>query len=193
MCRNCTVCEGTGVRRYSWETTDRVCYACDGKKTFAPLDVDSILAAIVGTRGKSKGKLLSSRPDRKKGGRAYFVWRLARFHGGADVCMPCMADVEVAGDPYKPELNLLAEAVAKRAFGTEMAAAFRWGRALGMVQSVPAGLPMSAYEGGPAGTDIRGLADSPEFHTDRYEAAVEAGDTETVEDYTGLPLFASVA
>jgi hypothetical protein len=92
---------------------------------------------------------------------------MARFHGGADVCLPMMAEMDINGDPYEPELNALAEAVARKVFGTDLAASMRWGRALGYVDKVPEGLPDSAYEGGPAGTDIRGPQDSPEFHVDK--------------------------
>jgi len=45
-------------------------------------------------------------------------------------------------------LDLLADAVAKQVYGTDMAAAHRWGRSLGYVQEDVPGLPDSAYPGG---------------------------------------------
>jgi hypothetical protein len=191
--KECTRCKGAGqVADYFKPGEFRKCHYCDGRGTFPAVDVSGILAAIVSTRGKERGKLKKSRPDYKAGGRAYYVWRMARFNGGADVCMPIMAMGDVEGDPYIDVLDKLADAVAQRAFGTKFAAAARWGMALGMLQSVPAGLPSSAYPGGPAGTDIGSIADSPEFHTDRYSEAVESGDDETAAEYQDLPLFAGV-
>jgi len=53
-------------------------------------------------------------------------------------------------DPYLPVLDALADIVAKKAFGTDLAAAFRWGNALGMIDvPAPDGLPATAYAGGP--------------------------------------------
>jgi hypothetical protein len=85
--------------------------------------------------------------------RAYYVWRLARFHGGADVTMPMTADMMNAGDPFKTVLDQLSDVVAQKVFGTHMAAANRWGRALGFSRGDRPGLPDSAYEGGPVVTE----------------------------------------
>lgn len=180
--RNCTRCNGskltiseafTSLEGVVYPRREYACYACDGRGTFEPIDVRAILASIVGTRGASKGRLLSSRPDRSKGARAYFVWRWARFHGGADTCLPMMADAP--GDPFRTELDVLADAVAKRAFGTNMAAAYRWSGLIGPSVPVPDGLPASAYPGGPAGTDIGGIADSPEFHASSLTDECDGG------------------
>lgn len=47
--------------------------------------------------------------------------------------MPMMADLFVRGDPFKAELDKLADSVAKEQFGTDLAAAARWGRAFGLI------------------------------------------------------------
>lgn len=124
--------------------SNRVCYSCKGAGHFAPLDVESIVSAIKGRKG-----LRSARPAYALGARPYYVWRLARFHGGADVTMPVCAGMDISGDPFRAELDALADAVAKRVFGTDLAAAYRWRGAMGGSDSVPAGLPASAYAGGP--------------------------------------------
>src|SRR5690606_28352590 len=125
--------------------------ACSGRGEFPGLDVPAIVRAITSSRGPSKGRLLTSRPrndpaDRVGSSRAYFVWRLARFHGGRDVTLPVVAYTDIAGDPFGRELETLAEGVAKLAFGTDMAAAYRWGALLGFgPQDPPPGLPPTAY------------------------------------------------
>jgi hypothetical protein len=125
------------------------CFACDGRGDFPPVDVPAILEAI---KGRKSGSLRSARPNRKHGGRPYYVWRMARFHGGADVTMPVMASIDVAGDPFVKELDMLADAFAKRAFGTHMAATHRWGHALGYLNSNTPDLPATAYPCGPVKT-----------------------------------------
>lgn len=64
--------------------------------------------------------------------------------------MPMTASLVVHGDPYKDELDKVSELVAKKVFGTDMAATCRWGAALGYIrpEQVPAGMPDSAYSGG---------------------------------------------
>lgn len=117
--RTCTSCKGTKTDKYS---AGKRCWACDGRGWFPPLDVQAIVTAIKGRKG-----LRSKRPD---GRRSYYVWRLARFHGGIDVCLPMVAQWDIAGDPFDKELDLLSELVAKRAFGTDMAGARAWARVL---------------------------------------------------------------
>jgi len=149
--RDCTSCKGSG-KAYHWDhekaagKPPKPCYSCKGKGKFGPPDVEAIVAAIKGRKG-----LRASRPDRAHGPRAHFVWRLARFHGGADVTMPIGAETEISGDPWHKELDALPGLVAKRVFGSDMAAASRWGRLLGYVPAdadLP-GLPATAYESGP--------------------------------------------
>lgn len=148
--RECKRCKGAG-QSFSkgfttnegkvYEDTWRKCYACDGRGHFDKPNYLAIWAAIKGRKG-----LRSARP---KEDRPYYVWRLARFHGGADVTMPVGASLAAQGDPYREELERMADLVAKHVFGTDLAAAHRWGRALGYLDRDMPGLPASAYSGGP--------------------------------------------
>lgn len=116
--RQCLNCRGTGVREYD---PSLKCRSCGGHGYFLPPDEAAIRAAIFSPR--KKGQLVSRRPQDP---RAYFVWRLARFHGGADVTMPVMAYCDVFGDPYQEELEKLADRVAREVYGTDLAAMARW-------------------------------------------------------------------
>jgi hypothetical protein len=151
----CPKCNGTGkylqkgftaLSGTVYQDTEHTCYTCDGTGRFNRPDLNAILAAITNTRTHG---LRASKPkgnDR----RAYYVWRLARFHGGADVRMPMCAVFDSGSDPYLPLLDALADIVARKAFGTDLAAAFRWGNALGTLDvPAPDGLPATAYAGGP--------------------------------------------
>jgi hypothetical protein len=112
------------------------CYGCDGTGEFPAVDIDKLRETILATKGKNKGKLRASMASPTSGmeaKRAYYVWRLARFHGGADMTMPVMADLLIRHDPFKPLLDAIADAVAKITFKTDLAAAYRWGRALGAI------------------------------------------------------------
>jgi hypothetical protein len=44
-----------------------------------------------------------------------------------------MATALIDGDPYLEELDRLADSLAREYFGSDMRAALRWGRALGML------------------------------------------------------------
>lgn len=152
----CLRCNGKGT--YKKEQ----CYYCAGQGILpSPLEKDNmkeILNAITINK-KNKVQLRKSPPNKLedrfcyKGARAYYVWRLARFHGGADVTMPVCAVADVMFDPYKNELDMLAEAVARIFFGTDMAAAYRWVKLFGWVDEVHAGLHETAYERGPVAED----------------------------------------
>lgn len=151
---NCTRCKGEGTVPEHWDGEHyqeqpvgrKLCVYCRGKKTFDPPDVPAILQAIKGRKGlRSSMTFEMSRGNP----RAYYVWRLARFHGGKDVTMPMTACILIEGDPFHDLLDKIAELVAKKAFGTDMAAAYRWAGALGHSVSVPDGMPASAYSSGP--------------------------------------------
>lgn len=135
----CERCGGTGQG-----TLYERCPACRGRGRFEPPDYAAILRAIRGRKG------LRSRPP--AGAREYYVWRLARFYGGQDVTMPVLAFVRILGDPYQADLDALARSVAKRVFGTDLAAAARWAPLLGL-GSLPEEtldrLPPTARMGGP--------------------------------------------
>lgn len=135
------------------------CRSCQGAGTYPEPDIQAIAAAIKGRKG-----LRSKRPDAP---RAYYVWRMARFHGGQDVTMPVCAMADVQDDPWTRELDAIADAVAQAVYGTDMAAAYRWGGLLSSdVPPAPPGLPTSAYPCGPA------LLDN---HDELSNLIVEAG------------------
>ena len=138
----CGKCEGSGRSPH----TDRSCSYCSGRGQFHAPDVPFLLQLIKGRKG-----LRSKRPEGCD--RAYFIWRMARFAGGVDVTMPMMAQLAVAGDPYVPLLDLVADKVAERVYGTSRAGATRWANALGMELAPEEGLPASAHPGGPVVTD----------------------------------------
>lgn len=143
MSLDCTACKGTKVyvqeaftslegRHYAKMV--HKCHCCNGVGSFEPVDVEKIMAAIVATRGKNKGTLRASMtsPVYTEGAdaqRAYYVWRLARFHGGVDMSMPMMAGLVTRGDPFLDDLEKLADEVAKKFLGSDMRAAARWHRA----------------------------------------------------------------
>jgi len=148
--RPCKKCYGEGTRFWKgctdnggqvYPDENKVCIYCNGAGHFPPLDIPSICEEIKGRKG-----LRSARP---KSARAYYVWRLARFNGGADVTMPVCAMFDNGGDPFIKELDLVADAVAKNVFGTDLAAAYRWGNALGHNLTVPDNMPAAAYSCGP--------------------------------------------
>lgn len=142
--KDCTVCKGQGTvfhKGFEFEgkvypDSNRACTSCKGTGKFAEVNAPWILERILATKGKNKGKLRASMTSNfsdKEEARAYYVWRLARFHGGKDVTMPMMADLGVRGDPFKTDLDKLADQVAKDSFGTDLAGAARWGRAFGLI------------------------------------------------------------
>jgi len=64
--------------------------------------------------------------------RAYYVWRIARFHGGVDMHMPVAANMDSMGDPALEILDTFALRLAKANFGTATAALEVWGGPLGL-------------------------------------------------------------
>lgn len=129
----CSKCDGKGHslskgftcedgRRFPSEW--RTCYSCDGKGWFHAPDIFALVQSV---KGRKPGRLRSKRPDDARG---YYVWRLARFHGGADVCLPMGAEMEVSGDPYKAILDQLAKIVAKSVYGSGDVGSARWQQAM---------------------------------------------------------------
>lgn len=58
--------------------------------------------------------------------RAYYVWRIARFYGGADTRLPAKASSLCADDPALEALDDLANSIALEAFGTNSLGPNRW-------------------------------------------------------------------
>ena len=128
----CAKCDGRGeshsdYANYNASTGQfspgwKRCHYCDGRGSFPALDAAAVLAAVHTTRGARRLRASMTSPVGRglanvAAVRAYYVWRLARFHGGADVTMPMMANLLIEGDPALPDLERLA--------------AYTWGRALG--------------------------------------------------------------
>jgi len=159
---NCTKCDGKGEKHsdyahFNASTKEftagmKRCHYCNGRGTFPALDVEATVNACFTTRGGKRFRKSMTSPlprESPEAIRAYYVWRMARFHGGADVTMPMTAMMLIEGDPVVKQLELMADKVAIAAFGTSNAAASRWGRALGYDVPETPGLPASAYSGGP--------------------------------------------
>lgn len=154
--RTCPRCEGKGYRTWAEDSSTRPCRTCATTGSQPGLDVKGLIDAVFTKRGKTKTFRKSMTTtgcwNNVQAARAYYVWRLARFHGGKDVSMPMNAGLLCDGDAFKAELDEIAEAVAKIAFGTDMAAAYRWGALLRGVEA-PEGLPQTAYPNGPVCDD----------------------------------------
>lgn len=114
--------------------------------TFPAPSVPAIVSALYYTNGRTR-KFRKSPPQHwgeatsLEAKRAYYVWRLARFHGGVDLTLPMTADVLCRNDPWVQELDQMAGIVARKEFGSEHASEYRWGQMLGSVVSggVPSG------------------------------------------------------
>jgi hypothetical protein len=131
---NCKKCEGAGKYEYPGMAM-QICNSCCGGGTFPEVDKLEIRNLIMASRGKNKGKLKSSMTSPYRGtileNRSYYVWRMARFHGGVDVTMPVIAGLYSRNDPYLDHLDLFADEIAKESFGNNVKGALRWARALG--------------------------------------------------------------
>lgn len=117
----------------------RYCGSPLGENGYVTLDLAAILGAIVATRGENKGKLRASAPDDTVFG-ARTVWRLIRFHIGADMSLPVMSFdyvgvVGIVNGPAEEVIdwcNIASEALAVGLFGARRAltATAAWGRVL---------------------------------------------------------------
>lgn len=148
----CGRCNGTKIIVYEgftaldgtvYPTKEKPCLWCDGLGYFTKPNIIELVKAV---KGRKPGKLRSKRPDDS---RAYFIWRMARFHTGADVCLPMTAQMEVAGDPYRDLLELVAEMLAERLTGHGSAGRARWQAAMYGTAPQERYLPEAAYPGGP--------------------------------------------
>ena len=177
--RPCKKCKGTGTHDHHWHWNAATmtghhgpgpCDECKATGRIAKPDFDAIFETVTkGKKGVEKRTFRSSKPKfvnefkNPAEGRAYYVWRMVRFHGGADVTMPVVASMCVSYDPFEPELNKFSEHIAKAAFGTDMAAAYRWANALGHSIPVPANQPATAFACGPVTDGNKPLAEQPEL------------------------------
>lgn len=101
-----------------------VCNCCDGAGWFHAPDLKHLIKQIIGRKPRT---LRSARP---KSPRAYYLWRLARFHGGKDICLPMGAEMEISGDPYRDTLDAAARFVAQAYFGSGNVGTARWHQAM---------------------------------------------------------------
>jgi hypothetical protein len=150
----CTKCDGSTIISYKTmpDIAPRPCPFCNGRGHFHQVDLSFLLDRI---KGRKAGTLRSKRPNDD---RAWYVWRMARFHGGADVSMPMTASFAVTGDPYVPYLDEVAKAVAQTVYGTDAAGSLRWAHAMGHEVSDryldgSEIVPASAMPGGPVVLD----------------------------------------
>lgn len=125
----CPHCKGSGEVQFL-EEWRRECETCDG---FGKVHIDTcqILNAIT-TR---KGTLYRSLPkEARLTYGAEYVWRMARFHGGADTTMPVMCFYSIGCHGILKEdaqavlkvLDKIVDAVAKVYLGTDTAAVEAW-------------------------------------------------------------------
>lgn len=129
FCKGFTSLEG---KVYPDET--RECYKCEGRGEYPAVDFRDILSRVLATKGKNKGRIRAAfpSPSRNEGvnaNRAYYVWRMAQFNGGKDMTIPMTAQMLIGGDPHWKALERFSDEVAKRFYGTDMAAAQAWHRA----------------------------------------------------------------
>lgn len=149
---SCRKCEGSKLTVYEeWTSTDgthyprreKPCIWCDGVGHFTKPDLVELVKAI---KGRKPGTLRSRRPDDT---RAYFIWRMARFHTGKDVTLPMTAQMDIAADPYRDLLEFWAEKVAEKLTGHKSAGRARWQAAMYGTAPQERYMPESAYPGGP--------------------------------------------
>lgn len=126
----CPTCEGTGRRVDRHGQFLAPCSRCTGHGTLT-IDPDAIRDACLNSR---TGKFRASSPKRPDQGGVYgatFVWRMVRFHTGADMRQPLfiMWDYPRATHDL---LHAIADWVAWEVAGERsLTGALRWGRALG--------------------------------------------------------------
>ena len=109
----CETCNGSGeVEHWRHDGTMKPCSDCNGRGHFDAPKLVEILTAIQGRKRvyspRHKKEILALRSKRPDDVRAYYVWRMARFHAGIDVSIPMMAAMDVSGDPYVEILDHIA-------------------------------------------------------------------------------------
>ena len=149
----CKTCNGSGeVEHWRHDGTMKPCSDCDGRGYFVAPDFKAILKAIQGRKRimspcEGGGVIKALRTKRPDDSRAYFVWRLTRFHSGADVCMPMTAAFEISGDPYIKELNEFAASYAAALTGKGSIGSQRWNYSYGGIEPTdPEVLNMPTYD-----------------------------------------------
>ena len=147
--RTCKTCKGTGLSSFVFEGKQSECHSCHGEPDYFFPDFETLVNKIMGNKGLKSAKPVKYDFKFKSSARAYYLWRIARFHGGIDVTMPMSATLAINGDPFYNELEQAADYIAKKVCGTNMAAAYRWMNALGGSVKVPDNQPSTAFSCGP--------------------------------------------
>lgn len=165
--RSCNECKGQGVKIFpAFRGTNGVLYAerrypCRTCNETGACLLPDFLAIAKRIKGRKKGTLRSARPEDNN--RAYFVWRMARFYGGADVTMPINASLLLGKDSYKDELEVFAMVIAKQVFGNNIAGPHRWAKVFRNDVKTIEGLPSSAYEGGRVADENKPIFEAAEL------------------------------
>ena len=141
---NCTRCNGAGlVDHWRRDGSKVTCTCCDGRGTFEAPDLEQLCIAI---KGRKPGTLRSKRPD---DARAWFLWRMCRFHSGKDVTLPMTASLAVDGDPFVPTLDAAARVIAQHLTGKDSIGSARWRHAMhGETPADPSILSRPVTDGG---------------------------------------------
>ena len=122
---NCTRCDGAGlVDHWRGDGSKLQCDCCDGRGTFEAPDLEQLCAAI---KGRKPRTVRSKRPEDP---RAWFLWRMVRFHTGQDTCLPMTASLAVDGDPFVSTLDAAARVIAQHLTGKESIGSARWRHAM---------------------------------------------------------------
>lgn len=156
QCERCNGTKRTAVYGDPYGAT-RECFNCSGLGEFpSPLhDYETIRSLIVNPKtGKTFSTSLHSAAGKERAlargyswrdtsaasnrlvlRRAQYVWRMARWHSGADgrganLGGAIMAEIDLGSDPYKPELDALADKIACECHGSDLYAARRWKQAM---------------------------------------------------------------
>lgn len=184
-CPNCVRMQRC-LEKYGWAVKP-----CDYCADTHEVTVDSVAIAkamiVKGAFRRSRPKAVGYDP---KPGKAVFgagyVWRMIRFHNGADMCMPVMAPDYVGGSENKElidHLDKVVDAIGDALFGKVqmMRAAAGWGRALGLDSSGAVYAAVDKAVGMPMGDgyDIGGADESPEAFIEHH--TTEDGELDLAE------------
>ena len=121
----CNTCEGAGeVLHWRKNGTTVPCSDCEGRGCFESPDLVQLANTI---KGRKPSTIRSKKPEDP---RAWFLWRMVRFHSGQDVTLPMTATMAISGDPFKPTLEIAAEMIARHLTGKESIGTARWRHAV---------------------------------------------------------------
>lgn len=117
--------EATAAEREMKARAESILNLIISRKTGGLLKSFSYRQACIAAKVPTDNGLFKAGPERVLAAEAYWVWRNARFHGGADVTMPIMTELMLEKRP-DGLLVKLSDLVAKQTFGTDMGATRAW-------------------------------------------------------------------